>query len=216
MKVTALKPQQRNPKRISVFLDGAFAFGLHQETVARLGLTVGREFDRAGLDRLLEEEELRKCRDYALLLLSYRARTRAELLARLVRKGFAPDIVRKTIARLEELKLVDDARFAAGFAQDRISIGHKGKWRVRAELVKRGVGRQEIDEALKTAPDETQAARELVETLAKRYARLEPDVRRRRLYALLARRGFSLDTIHAVLGETGSEEPGGRGCARQD
>lgn len=199
MRVTALKFQKRNPKRVSVFLDGAFAFGMHQETVERLGLAVGREVNRQELDRLLAEEELRKCRDYALLLLSYRARTRAELEQRLVRKGFAPDITKTTIERLEAMKLVDDRRFAEGFVQDRISIGHKGKWRVRAELMKRGVGRQEIEEALRKAPDETQAAVELVEQYAKRYARLEPEVRRRRLFALLSRRGFSLDTIRDVL-----------------
>lgn len=216
MRVTALKPQQRNPKRISVFLDGAFAFGVHRETVERLGLAVGREVNRAELDRLLREEELRKCRDYALLLLSYRARTRAELEQRLVRKGFAPDIAQTTIERLKELKLVDDARFAQGFAQDRITIGHKGKWRVRAELMKRGVGRQEIEAALKTAPDETEAARELVELYAKRYARLEPEVRRRRLFALLSRRGFSLDTIRQVTGEDEAEEAAGRGCTGHD
>uniref|UniRef100_A0A7C4CDP5 Regulatory protein RecX n=1 Tax=candidate division WOR-3 bacterium TaxID=2052148 RepID=A0A7C4CDP5_UNCW3 len=207
MKITALKPQQRNPKRVSVFLDGAFAFGVHQETIARLGLAVGREVDRAELDRLLEEEELRKCRDYALLLLTYRARTRAELEQRLVRKGFAPGIAQRTITRLQELKLVDDARFAQGFVQDRISIGHKGRWRVRAELTKRGVGRQEIEEALRSAPDETQAARELVEQFGRRYARLEPEVRRRRLYALLARRGFAVDTIREVLRFDDAVEP---------
>ncbi|MBM3316168.1 hypothetical protein FJY71_10120, partial [candidate division WOR-3 bacterium] len=197
--------QQRNPKRVSVFLDGAFAFGVHQETVERLGLAVGQEVDRAELDRLLQEEELRKCRDYALLLLSYRARTRAELKQRLVRKGFAPDIAGATVERLAELKLVDDEKFAAAFTQDRITIGHKGKWRVRGELIKRGVGRQEIEEALKSAPDETQAARELVEQYAKRYARLEPEVRRRRLFALLSRRGFGLDTIRQVTGEHEAE-----------
>lgn len=216
MRITALKSQKRNPKRVSVFLNGAFAFGVHQETVERLGLAVGREVDRAELDRLLQEEELRRCRDYALLLLSYRARTRAELEQRLVRKGFAPDIMQTTVERLEAMRLIDDRRFAEGFTQDRINIGHKGKWRVRAELLKRGVGRQEIEEALRNAPDETQAARELVEQYAKRYARLEPGVRRRRLFALLSRRGFSLDTIRQVTGSDEAEEATGRGCSEAD
>jgi SOS response regulatory protein OraA/RecX len=36
---------------------------------------------------------------------------------------------------------------------------------------------------------------------AKRYARLDPETRRRRLYALLARRGFDGDVIDAALRE---------------
>ena len=205
MKITGLRPQKRNRKRIAVFLDGAFAFSLAKELVAELGLKEGQEVDRAELDRLRWEEQYRKCRDYALLLLSYRARTRAELTQRLSRKSFPADVIAATIRRLEELKLLDDAGFAQAFTQDRITIGHKGKWRVRAELMKRGVAQPEIEKALAGAPDETQAARELVEKFAQRYRRLEPGVRRRRLYSLLARRGFSPDTIAVVLGEPESD-----------
>jgi regulatory protein len=95
--------------------------------------------------------------------------------------------------------MVDDAGFAKRFAEDRIAIGHKGKWRVRGELMKRGVERHQIDAALEQAPDETAAAREVAEKYLSRNKRLEPAVLKRRLYALLARRGFSPDTIQKVM-----------------
>jgi regulatory protein len=205
MKITKLQPQRRSSRRVSVFLDGVFLFGLARDTVTALGLHEGQEVDRADLDGIAREEQLRQCRDYAFLLLSYRARTEDELRKRLARKGFPPDVADVAIVRLKELKMIDDAGFARQFAEDRVKVGHKGKWRVRAELTKRGVAREQIDEALAGAPDETAAARSEVERYRKRNSRLEPAVFRRRLYAYLARRGFSPDTIRLALGSAGEE-----------
>jgi regulatory protein len=199
VKITALQPQKGNKRRVSVFLDGNFLFGLSSETAGALGLHVGREVDRADLDRIAREEQLYEARQYAFLLLSYKARTANELKQRLARKGFSPDIISHTLQRLAELKMVDDAGFARRFAEDRITIGHKGKWRVRGELLKRGVDRQQIDAAMADAPDETAAAKEVAARYASRNRRLEPAILKRRLYAFLARRGFSPDTIRQVI-----------------
>jgi regulatory protein len=199
VRITALQPQVRNKRRVSVFLDGNFLFGLSAETVAALGLRVGCEVDRAELDRIAFEEQLHAARQYAFLLLSYKARTTNELKQRLTRKGFSPDIVSRTLQRLAELKMVDDAGFARRFTEDRITIGHKGKWRVRGELLKRGVAKEHIEDALATAPDEKEAAREVAEKYLSHNRRLEPAILKRRLFALLARRGFSPDTIRQVV-----------------
>jgi len=205
VRITALEPQKKNKRRVSVFLDGNFLFGLSNDTVGALGLHVGQVVERADLDRIAREEQFYKARQYAFLLLSYKARTTSELQQRLTRKGLSPDIVAATLQRLAELKMVDDAGFARRFAEDRIAIGHKGKWRVRGELLKRGVAKEHIEDALATAPDEKEAAREVAEKYLSRNRRLDPDVLRRRLYAFLARRGFSPDTIRLAINVDDSE-----------
>jgi len=199
MKITALQPQRRNKRRVSVLLDGNFLFGLASETVAALGLRVGMEVDRGKLDDIAREEQQYQALQYAFLLLSYKARTTSELKQRLGRKGFSPETVSRTMQRLSELKMVDDAGFARRFTEDRINIGRKGKWRVRGELLKRGVAKEHIEDALATAPDEKEAAREVAHKYLIRNRRLEPDILTRRLYAFLARRGFSPDTIRQVI-----------------
>ncbi len=206
MRITALKPQRRNPKRLSLYLDGQFVISIGSEEAAELGLSVGRELDQKDLRKILADLHYRRARDYALLLLSYRARTEAELCKRLQQKGFSGEAITSVLARLTELKLLDDERFAQEFAQDRVNIGHKGKWRVRAELLRRGVSPERIEEALRTVPDEKAAARRVIEQCLRRYAGLEPTVRRRRLYGLLARRGFSIDTIEEVMAEQNEGE----------
>jgi regulatory protein len=206
MRITGLHSQsRRNSRRVSVYLDGVFAFGLAQETVQALGLCEGMDVERSELDRICREDQLHHARNYAYLLLSYKARTSAELRERLVRKGFSPDVVSSTLERLGELGLVNDEQFARQFTEDRVVVGHKGTWRVRAELRKRGVAREQIEQAIAAAPDETAAAREVVLKFRARNKRLEPDVLRRRLYGFLARRGFSVDTIRQVLDVTDEE-----------
>ncbi len=199
MKITALRSQKRNSHRISVYLDGGFARSLTLETVQALGLAEGMEIDREEFDRICRADESLRARDYALLLLSYKARTVAELRTRLASKGFSPAAIDSTLRRLAELNLVNDEQFARRFAEDRIRLGRKGKWRVRAELTRRGVSREQIEQALAEAPDELTAARAAARQFCRRNQRLEPAVLRRRLYGFLARRGFSPDTISSVI-----------------
>jgi len=104
--------------------------------------------------------------------------------------------------------MVNDEGYARQFVQDRISIGHKGRWRVRQELVKRGISREQAEAALAQAPDEVAAARAVTGKYLERNRRLEPAVLKRRLYAFLARRGFSPDTIQQVLDEPEPEHSG--------
>ena len=199
MKITRIKQQTRNSRRYAVYLDGAYSFALDSEAVTALGLAPGTELTEADVARITREDQLRKAKEYAVLLLSYRARTIRELRERLVKKGFADDIASAAIGRLVELKLLDDTKFAQDYTADRIKLARRGKWVVRGELMRLGVGKPDIEQAMETAPDEAGAAKELVAKYRLRYARLEPEVRKRRLYALLARRGFSPDTIRQAL-----------------
>lgn len=199
MKVTRLSRQRRNSSRLSVFLDGSYAFSLAEKAVEELGLSVGQELSEEDTERIRRGDELRRAKEYAVLLLSYRARTAKELRDRLLRKNFSEETTDAALRRLAELKLVDDAKFAQDYAESRIRTAGRSKRLVKAELAKLGVARPQIDSALKSAPDETTAARALVEKMTRRYSRLADKTRRQRLFSLLARRGFSYDTIRQVL-----------------
>jgi len=201
MTITELKPQQRNRNRVSVFLDGRYAFGLDQELVVKLGLRVGLEIDQSQMETIALEAERRKALDASFNLLSYRGRSRREIEDRLKRKGIGPERIAETIKRLTELGLLDDVKFAEAFARDRLEFARKGKRVIYAELRKKGVPKQIVEQVLTRALDEEKAAGELLEKVAKRYAALEPRARYRKLLDLLLRRGFSYDTTERVLKE---------------
>jgi len=146
----------------------------------------------------------------ALKALERRRRTRRELERRLADRGFEPPAVRAALDRLERVGLVDDLEYARAFLRERLGRRAVGARVVRSQLLTRGVPAALVDQALEetasAAADElprseAERARRALAQIARRYAGLEPRLRRQRLAAALARRGFDYDTVAEVLAE---------------
>lgn len=177
-----------------------FAFGVDVETVVKLGLREGREIDPAAVERTVFEEEKRSAKECALNVLSFRERSPKEIRDKLVLKGFAPPVIDVVLGDLTAVGLVDENRFARAWIRDRVLSGKKGMRLVRSELMKKGVAKETIAAALEEEPvDEETAARELVKKYEPRLAALEPRKRKKRLYDMLLRRGFSFSTVQKVV-----------------
>jgi len=128
----------------------------------------------------------------ALEFLAKRRRTRAELVTHLG-AAFAEPEVKRALARIEELGYLDDGAWARSYVAQPRSRG-RGRSVLARELQGRGIGPQDLETALDGHDDTAEAlvaARKRLRSLN----RLEPEVRDRRLYAFLQRRGFSHETI---------------------
>ena len=75
--VTALKFQRRNRQRVSVYLDGAYAFGLPDTVAAQL--RIGQTLTDGELAELKEQDNLERAYQRTLVLLSHRARSVMEI-----------------------------------------------------------------------------------------------------------------------------------------
>jgi regulatory protein len=150
-------------------------------------------------------DDAEAAREAALKLLERTRRTRADLVRRLREKGFAPMVVDQVLDRLAGVGLVDDAEFAHAWLAGRWGRRPAGWRRLEQELRARGVGRDDVEQARarleqeQGGGDEVTTARRVIAQAERRYRSLEPRVRRQRLYALLARRGFDGDTIEQAL-----------------
>jgi len=201
MKITKLLPQKRRRNRFSLYLDGSYALGVSAETVAKLKLFEGKEIDSACLATTIFQEECHKAMNYALRLLSYRMRSEKEIFKRLKNQGYSESVINAIIPALKNIGLIDNGKFAHLFVQDRLNLAKKGKRAIYAELLRKGVARTIIQEALaKVSADEAAVAKNLIEKYEKRYHHLSPEERKRRLQGLLLRRGFSDKTIESALG----------------
>ena len=158
----------------------------------------------------------------ALKALERRRRTRRELERRLAERGFEPAAARQALDRLERVGLVDDLEYARAFLRERLGRRAVGARVVRNQLLTRGVPALLIDQAHEETAagaeaelprSEVERARRALAQISRRYAALEPRVRRQRLAAALARRGFDYDTVAAVLAEPRGEGGAGRGDA---
>ncbi|MBC8412407.1 regulatory protein RecX, partial [bacterium] len=110
---------------------------------------------------LKSKDSLAKARAYALRLLSYRARSRKELLGRLNEKGFSEADTAQTLLSLEKAGLVNDPLLAQDllrYASERKHLGTRG---IYVFLIKRGIEKPLINEVLETHTNESeeQAAR---------------------------------------------------------
>jgi regulatory protein len=144
-------------------------------------------------------------REAALSLLERTRRTRLDLRHRLREKGYADPVVDAVLGRLAEVGLIDDAEYARAWLAGRWGRRMAGWRRLEADLRRRGIAAEDIASARAAlereqgAADEVTGARRAIAQAERRYAKLEPRVRRQRLYALLARRGYDSDTIERAL-----------------
>jgi regulatory protein len=151
-------------------------------------------------------------REAALRLLERTRRTRSDLARRLRDKGFAPPVIESVLERLAGVGLVDDAEYARAWLAGRLGRRPAGARKLENELRGRGVSSEDIAAARarledeRGAADEVTVARKVVAQAERRYRALEPRVRRQRLWALLARRGFDGDTIESALRDDAKED----------
>ena len=149
--------------------------------------------------------------DYALWLLGRQAYSAAEIERRLRRRALPEADAQRIVARLIELHLLDDERYASAFVRARKTA--KGPLALRASLRQRGVDETVVQDALESegASDQVGVAVALLERQAWRFAdarssEREPALRARaRAAAFLARRGFEPDTVHSALARAWGE-----------
>ena len=201
-RVVRIRPAGGQGDQWVVDLADGRRFRLGAEHIPLLDLAEGGEVDEALEQRLTSLDERVRGREAALRLLRYRLRSHAELVARLRRRGFTANVIADVIADLTSQGLVDDARFARVWAENRMSAGQSGPHRVRAELRIKGVPPALIKETVKAIFGADREA-ELAATVAERHMRrmrgLPTEVRLRRLAGLLRRRGFSGSAIAPLL-----------------
>jgi regulatory protein len=210
--ITALEPQSNNDNRTSVFLDGEFAFGVHEDLVVKHGLRVGRSLTPEEQQEIEREDQYVRAKQRALDYLAHKPRTEEEVRRKLRRQDVPDLVVEDVVDRLYELDYLDDEAYARDYVRNRFASKKYGPVRIRRELVKRGIDRHTAEEAvddLFVEKDVQAAARTHAE---KRWARLtdEDDPRRRKqkVYRYLQRRGFTSSTITPLLDELEREEQG--------
>jgi regulatory protein len=204
--ITALKAQKRNPQRVSVYVNGHFAFGL--AAIEAIRLKVGQHLTDAEIARLEERDQVEVAHERALNFLSYRPRSVAEMRRYLTGKNFDTLTIDAVIARLSRVSLLDDKAFAQYWLENRDSFKPRGRRALRSELYQKGVVGALVDELLADY-DEVDAAYRAALSQAQKLTRRRYDVDtfRSKLLAFLNRRGFPFhiarDTVDRLIAELG-------------
>jgi regulatory protein len=206
VRITKIERQKKRPDRVSIYADGEFLTGVSQETLLRTALRVGDEISDTLVTSLQDEESLFAARNSAFRLLSVRPRAERELRDRLREKEFSETHIGRVVEDLKRAELVNDAVFARTYIRNALTLRPVGEARIRQKLLLLGVDRATVEEAVRETlgpVDMVAVAREIARKFLRRSRNTgkeaDPRKTRQRLSAHLSRRGYSWNTISAVL-----------------
>jgi regulatory protein len=147
-------------------------------------------------------------RQICLQLLTAAPRTRSQLAAELRRRRVPSDAAEAVLSRFADVGLIDDAAFARAWVESRHHSRGLSRRSLSAELRRRGVDREEIQEAVEALDPELEeaTARRLVENKLARTRGQQPDRRARQAAGLLARKGYPPGLAFRVVSEAMREE----------
>jgi regulatory protein len=142
--------------------------------------------------------------NYALNLLAARPYSTSALYRKLIQKQYSAADADDAIRRLLDNGLLNDAKYAEQYARSKILTTGASKRRLQQDLYRKGIKGDVATTAIASVIEQEEIDTDaVVERVAKKklaqLGDLEPVVLRRRLFAFLARRGYDVDEIKAVV-----------------
>ena len=194
-KITRLTVQKKNPDRVNVYLDGAFAFGLYQDTAA--WLEVGQVLSDEKITELLSADHKREVLVKALEFISYKPRTVRETKQKLREAGFEEELISQTIREIKREGLLNDERYAEQWVEERQRLRPRSSRVLAMELRRKGISDTLIQSAIEDV-DDFQSAYEVASNRIYKYEGLSEFDFRRKLGNYLYGKGYSWDVISDV------------------
>jgi len=193
--VTAITAQKRNKDRVSVYLDGEYAFGLARIVAA--WLQVGQVLSEEKIALLTSQDEVEAAYAKSLRLLNQRDHTSAEIKQYLKNHEVNESAIDEVVGRLERAGLINDERFAQNWIENRSEFRPRSRRALAFELRSRGISPDAYEAALEQTDEEEMAYRAAMKQSSK-YQHLTWPEYRQKMIAFLARRGFSYSTSAPV------------------
>jgi regulatory protein len=191
------------PKRVyenQIEVDGEPFAVLSDRDVRELGLAEGRRLTARELESIKQREGFARARIEALNYVSRRARSRREVLERL--REYSDEIATRVVDDLTTEGVLDDRKLARDLCEGKLAYRPLGPDRLRADLFKRKIPREVIEDTIVAAfetSDEVELATEALHKIAPRYTSKPGPVARKKISDALRRRGFSWDAIRTVV-----------------
>lgn len=196
--ITSIK-QQKNKDRVNVYLDDKFGFGIDLDNFVLLHLKVDQELTEEEIAEVVKKAEFQKTWDKLLRFAMVRPRSEKEVMDYFRHKKIYESMHEKLLEKLKHFELIDDAKFAKWWVEQRQAFKPKPKRILIQELRIKGIDKGIIDEVLgEEAVDEEKMAKDLLEKKAYKWKGLEPRLARQKMSQYLAGKGFSWDVIEKV------------------
>ena len=206
-KIIDIQAQKRRKNRRSIFLDDGSVFGISEDVFFSIPVQIGDTITDRELDNILVADNQQKILDFALNLLSYRMRSKVELMHRLKRKKFNEDGIYFVMEKLETKGYLDDQKFAQAFAREKVRRKLIGPMALRSEFRVHMLDPDILEYTLKKTYDEF-PEHNLMDQLLKngKVPMNKPlDIKEKKnAVNTLRNKGFSWDRIQEILVKRGN------------
>lgn len=212
MIITKIEVQKKNKNRMSVFLDGAFAFGIDAFSLYKLKLQEHDEIDAATLQEIKNTVLYEDAKAYAAKLLSVRSYTERDMHRKLKDRTGSGFVADKTVAFLKEYKLIDDAEYARRYASDCLRLKKLGRDGMKRKLLEKGIDRQLAEQVIEALNCQEEEAENLEALMRKKLAGDFSLKNRMKAKRYFASKGYRFDDIDTTLKKLTAQEEDGSSC----
>ena len=197
--ITAIKPQ-KSKRRVNIYLDGKFGFGLDLESFMKLGLKVEDEITEDEIEEIVKKANFQKTLDKLLRFVMLRPRSEKEIRLWLKKYKIHESLFMELFNRLKRLDLIDDQKFARWWVEQRMSFRPKSKRILNNELRIKGLNKNIIEDVLSEIEiDEIKIAKKLLEKKKYKWEKLPILEARKKMGDFLARKGFAWDKVKKAI-----------------
>lgn len=209
--VSDIQPQKKNPKRVNIFLDGKFAFGVSLESKIVNRIKVGEQISEKQIAELIFNDQVERLYDKALKFLSMRPRSEKEIRENLLIKLWKTDkgeeekksfdkSINAVITKLTKIGQVDDCEFANWWLEQRTKFKKTSPRVIKLELVRKGIKKEIITDLFeKSTIDPLELAIEAGKKKIKNYQKYDKKTFREKMGRYLASKGFDWEIVKKAV-----------------
>jgi regulatory protein len=182
-----------------VEIEGEDNIYLHSSIISEFHLKSEMIIPQSALEEIIFQNDFRKAKERALYLLDYRDHSYKELYDKL-RRNYSPEICNAVMEKMIEIGVIDDRKYAERYARYLFEVKRAGKYKARAEMLKKGIDKEIVDEFLEEYEEDTQER--LKELVEKKYARYLTDEKGvQKVFNALVRYGYNYSDVREVIKE---------------
>lgn len=206
-KITKIQAQKKSG-RYNIFIDHQFAFGIDESILVKYQLQKGMEISQTLQEEIRANEKVEQAYQKVLNYLNYGLRTEKEIKNYLASKDFSAEVP-AAIARLKQLKLIDDLNYAESFVRTEARISKKGPLRIFNDLSQKGIASDLIEQALTEYSWEWQLknAKELAIKYFEKQRKVSEREAINKTSRYLKRKGYAFSLIQQVVDSLHFEIP---------
>lgn len=189
--------EHESQKKVKVYINDAYAFLLYHNDIKKYGLKEGMLIEEQLYNQIMEETIFRRAKQKAMAILKRMDRTEQELRYKLVQTGYPELAVENAIEYVKAYGYIDDIRFVENYF--RYKQGNKSIRMIEAELIKKGINKENIQLVLEemTVSDD-EALKKAIKKKAKNWEELTFQ-EKSRVFSYLYGKGFKQADIRKYL-----------------